>query len=58
MSVTPSCIAAIAAFTVISTVAQAADGCGPGWFHNGWRCVTNDEPGYLRPQLTTTGPNM
>ena len=39
----------VAAFTVISTIAQAADGCGRGWFNNGLGCVPIDEPGYLRP---------
>ena len=36
----------IAALTVISTVAEAADGCGRGWYYNGRRCVPQDEPGY------------
>jgi hypothetical protein len=36
----------IAALTVISTVAEAADGCGRGWYYNGRRCVPMDEPGY------------
>jgi hypothetical protein len=37
---------AIAALSVISTVAEAADGCGRGWYYNGRRCVPMDEPGY------------
>jgi hypothetical protein len=40
--------AGVAALTVISTVAQAADGCGRGWYYNGRRCVPQDEPGYYR----------
>ena len=36
----------IAALTVVSTVAEAADGCGRGWYYNGRRCVPQDEPGY------------
>jgi hypothetical protein len=39
----------IAALTVISTVAEAADGCGRGWYYNGRRCVPQDEPSY-QPQ--------
>jgi hypothetical protein len=35
----------IAALAVISTVAEAADGCGRGWYYNGRRCVPQDEPG-------------
>jgi hypothetical protein len=38
-----------AALAVISTVAEAADGCGRGWYYNGRRCVPQDEPSY-RPQ--------
>jgi hypothetical protein len=38
----------IAALTVVSTVAEAADGCGRGWYYNGRRCVPQDEPGYGR----------
>src|SRR5215831_5888296 len=40
----------IAALTVVSTVAEAADGCGRGWYYNGRRCVPMDEPRYFRPQ--------
>ena len=29
----------IAALTVVSTVAEAADGCGRGMYYNGRRCV-------------------
>ena len=37
----------IAALVVISTVAEAADGCGRGMYYNGRRCVPqDDEPGY------------
>ena len=36
----------IAALTIVSTVAEAADGCGRGWYYNGRRCVPQDEPGY------------
>src|SRR6266699_6941771 len=36
----------IAALTVVSTVAEAADGCGRGWYYNGRRCVPQDEPCY------------
>src|SRR3954463_455346 len=41
--------AGIAALVVISTVAEAADGCGRGMYYNGRRCVPqDDEPGYGR----------
>ncbi len=50
MSRTTALLLGVAAFTVISTIAQAADGCGRGWFNNGLGCVPIDEPGYLRPQ--------
>ena len=37
----------IAALTVVSTVAEAADGCGRGWYYNGRRCVPQQyDPGY------------
>jgi hypothetical protein len=38
-------ILGIAAFIVISTAAEAADGCGRGWFYNGQRCAPQEEPG-------------
>jgi hypothetical protein len=40
----------IAAMTVVSTVAEARDGCGRGFYYNGRRCVPQDEPGYYRPE--------
>ena len=36
----------IAALTVISTVAEAAQGCGRGMYYNGRRCVPQDGVGY------------
>jgi hypothetical protein len=49
--------AALAALTVISTVAEAADGCGRGWYYNGRRCVPQDEPyGYGPPPRRGYGP--
>ena len=36
----------IAALTVISTVAEARDGCGGGMYYNGRRCVPQDHVGY------------
>ena len=36
----------IAALVAISTVSEAADGCGRGMFYNGRRCVPQDGPGY------------
>src|SRR6266498_3744291 len=38
----------VAALTVISTVAEAEDGCGRGWYYNGRRCVPMDAPMYRR----------
>ena len=46
MSRTTAVFVGIAALAVISTVAEAADGCGRGWYYNGRRCVPQDEPGY------------
>ena len=46
MSRMPALFVGIAALTVVSTVAEAADGCGRGWYYNGRRCVPQDEPGY------------
>jgi hypothetical protein len=40
----------LAALTIVSTVAEARDGCGSGWYYNGRRCVPQDEPGYYRPE--------
>ena len=45
----------VAALTVVATVAEAADGCGRGWYYNGRRCVPQDEPGY-GPQYRGYGP--
>jgi hypothetical protein len=38
----------IAALTVVSTVAEARDGCGRGFYYNGRRCVPQPQydPGY------------
>jgi hypothetical protein len=42
--------AALAALSVISTVVEAADGCGRGWYFNGRRCVPQEgPPGYGPP---------
>jgi hypothetical protein len=38
----------IAALGAVS-YADAADGCGRGWFYNGRRCVPMDGPGYGPP---------
>jgi hypothetical protein len=42
----------IAALGATSTAAEAADGCGRGWFYNGERCVQQEGPGprYYRPR--------
>ena len=36
----------IAALTVISTVAEAAQSCGRGWYLQRGRCVRQDDIGY------------
>ena len=36
----------VAALTVISTAAEAAQGCGRGLYYNGRRCVPQDDVGY------------
>ncbi len=44
--ITSVAIAGIAGLIVMSTVAEAADGCGRGYFYNGRRCVPQGEPLY------------
>jgi hypothetical protein len=48
--ITAAVFVGIAALTIVSTVAEARDGCGSGWYYNGRRCVPQDEPGYYRPE--------
>jgi hypothetical protein len=43
MSRITALLVGIAALTVISTVADAADGCGRGWYYNGRRCVPQEK---------------
>jgi hypothetical protein len=43
---TKSLFVAISALVFISTIVEAADGCGRGWYYNGRRCVPQDGPGY------------
>ena len=38
--------AGVAGLIVMSTVAEAADGCGRGMYYNGRRCVPQDDDGY------------
>jgi hypothetical protein len=38
-----------AVLAAISTVSNAEDGCGRGWYHNGRQCVPDDELGYDYP---------
>ena len=49
-------LAAVAALAVISTVAEAEDGCGRGMYYNGRRCVPQDGPGYGGPYGRDYGP--
>jgi hypothetical protein len=39
----------IAALAVISTVAEAVDGCGRGWYYDGRGCVPLNQPDYNQP---------
>jgi hypothetical protein len=42
---------ALAALTAFAGVAEARDGCGRGWFYNGYRCVPSGPPpgAYIPP---------
>jgi hypothetical protein len=42
-------IAGLAALTVISTAAEAAQGCGKGYHYNGQRCVPQGGPDHRQP---------
>ena len=46
MSRVTALLVGVAALTVISTVAEAAQGCGRGMYYNGRRCVPQDDTGY------------
>ena len=39
----------ITALVAVSTIAEAADGCGRGMYYNGRRCVPQDVPSYGPP---------
>jgi hypothetical protein len=39
----------ITALVAVSTIAEAADGCGRGMYYNGRRCVPQDGPSYGAP---------
>jgi hypothetical protein len=45
MSRSTALFVGITALLAIATVAEAADGCGRGWYYNGRRCVPEDGPG-------------
>ena len=53
----------VAALTALPTLAQAADGCGRGFYYNGSRCVPKHDTDY-RPRhrdrgvSVGVGPNM
>ena len=44
--ITSILFAGIAGLIVMSTVAEAAQGCGRGMYYNGRRCVPQDDIGY------------
>ena len=46
----------IIALLAIATPAEAADGCGRGWYYNGRRCVPQDGPGSGSPYHRGYGP--
>ena len=48
-------LAGLAAFTVISTAAEAAQGCGKGWHYNGQRCVPKGSAEHRQPHHRATG---
>jgi hypothetical protein len=48
-------LAGLAAFTVISTAAEAAQGCGKGWHYNGQRCVPKGSAEHRQPYHRATG---
>jgi hypothetical protein len=48
----------IAALAIISTVAEAADGCGRGWYYNGRRCVPQDDDSDYRPRRGYEEPGV
>src|SRR5438046_4025630 len=59
MSRMTALVVAVAALTIVCTVAEAADGCGRGWYYNGRRCVPQDEPGYgYRRGYEDRGPGI
>jgi hypothetical protein len=59
MSRTTALLLGIAVLTVISTVAEARDGCGRGWYYNGRRCVPEEGPGYYpRGYYEDRGPQI
>src|SRR5256885_8808225 len=62
MSRTTALFVGIAALSIISTVTEAADGCGRGWYYNGRRCVPEDgpryEPQYRRDYERDRGPQL
>jgi hypothetical protein len=43
---------------VISTAAEALDGCGRGWYYNGRHCVPQDEPGRAAATLLRAAPTL
>ena len=52
-------VSAATAMVALASVAEARDGCGRGWFHNGVACVQaegryyDDGPRYYRPAPPT-----
>jgi hypothetical protein len=48
-------VAGLAALTVITTAAEAAQGCGKGWYYNGQRCVPKGSAEHRQPYHRPTG---
>ena len=51
-----SLLIGVAALGAIATAADARDGCGRGWYFNGYRCVPEPPPRYYGPPPTYYGP--
>jgi hypothetical protein len=51
-------LAAFAALTAFASVADARDGCGRGWYYNGYRCVPEGPPpgAYIPPPPPSYAP--
>src|SRR5262249_5476996 len=58
MSRITALLVGITALTVVSTVAEAADGCGRGWYYNGRRCVGRKSHAERNPDLVAVAKRL